>query len=295
VPASPPVEGKVISSVEQASVLLFWFALALYVGATVLYAYQFILKRAKVAWWARFLTGSGFILQTLSIGAHSIVSHGTKFTGQNQLILASWALVLMYFVMEHVIRIKIYGAFLIPVAMILMAIAQVIGRTGAGTSLTPVQLGQLDDWRIAFHVALVVFGNAGFAFGSVSSALYLIQGAQLKRHKSSRFGRRLPSLATLQQVARRSISLAYPIYSAGLAMGVLRAIEVDVAGWWQDARVMSAGVVWLVYGVYLILVYRHDVSGKKTAWVSLAGFVLVIAVGILARTLPVGFHVFGLS
>ena len=50
---------------EQASLVLFWFALALYVCATVLYAYQFVLKRPSVGWWARFFTGAGFICQTL--------------------------------------------------------------------------------------------------------------------------------------------------------------------------------------------------------------------------------------
>ena len=93
----------------KASAVLFWFALALYVGATVLYAYQFVLRRSKVGWWARFLTGAGFICQTLSIGAHSIATHGTQLTGANQLMLASWALVLLYFVMEHIIKIKVYG------------------------------------------------------------------------------------------------------------------------------------------------------------------------------------------
>ena len=91
----------------QISVVLFWFAMALYIVATVLYAYQFVLKHPRVGWWARFATGAGFICQTLSIGARSITTHGTQLTGANQLLLASWALVLLYFVMEHLIRIKI--------------------------------------------------------------------------------------------------------------------------------------------------------------------------------------------
>ena len=110
----------------QASEVLFWFALALYIGATVLYAYQFVLRRSQVGWWARFLTGAGFITQTLSIGAHSIATKGTQLTGANQLMLASWALVLLYFVMEHVIKIKVYGTFLIPVAVVLMGASQVV-------------------------------------------------------------------------------------------------------------------------------------------------------------------------
>ena len=128
----------------QSSVVLFWFALALYIAATVLYAYQFVLKRPKVGWWARFLTGAGFICQTLSIGAHSIATHGTQLTGANQLMLASWALVLLYFVMEHLIKIKIYGTFLVPVAMLFMGASQILGGFMEPATLTDVEQMQLD-------------------------------------------------------------------------------------------------------------------------------------------------------
>lgn len=279
---------------QQASLVLFWFAFALFIGATVLYAYQFVLRRQKVSWWARFLTGAGFICQTLSIGANSIASGGTVFTGQNQLVLASWALVLLYFVIEHVLRIRAYGAFLIPVAVVLMVAAQIVGGPSAGYELTPDQLALVDDWRIAFHVGLIIFANAGFAFGAVSSALHLYQNAQLKRHKTSKVSRRLPSLATLQNVARRAIALAFPVYSAGLALGVVRAMQTDVGLWWADARVMMSGVVWVTFALYLVLVYRHEISSRAASWVAVLGFVFVVILAILARTLPTGFHVFGL-
>ncbi len=278
---------------EQASLVLFWFALCLYVGATVLYAYQFVLRRGKVSWWARFLTGAGFICQTLSIGANSMVHGTTVFTGENQLILAAWALVLLYFVMEHVLRIRAYGAFLVPIAVVVLIVAQLTGNAATTYSLTDEQFRQIQGYGIAFHVALIVFANAGFAFGSVSNALYLYQSTQLKNRKSSKLSRRLPSLATLQQVAHRAISFAYPIYTAGLTLGVIRAIQTDVSGWWQDPRVMVSGLVWITYGAYLMAVYRHNVSSRFSAWLSIAGFVFVVVVAILARTVPVGFHVFG--
>ena len=279
---------------EQASVVLFWFALALYVGATVLYAYQFVLRRSSVGWWARFFTGAGFICQTLSIGANSIAHHGTSLTGPNQLMLASWALVLLYFFMEHLIRIKIYGTFLIPVAVVLMSVAQIVGGFTGQVDLPAVQAAQLASWRVAFHVALIVFANAGFAFGAVSAMLYLWQESQLKKHRSNIVTRRLPSLATLQAVARRSISFAFPVYTAGLLLGILRAIEENVSAWWFDPRIMMAGIVWLTFGVYLTLVYRHNVSTRTSSWVAVLGFVLVVIVAIIARTVQGGFHVFGL-
>jgi ABC-type transport system involved in cytochrome c biogenesis permease subunit len=279
--------------VSQASVVLFGFALALYIAATVLYAYQFVLKRSSVGWWARFLTGAGFICQTLSIGAHSIATHGTQLTGANQLMLASWALVLLYFVMEHIIRIKVYGAFLIPVAVVFMAAAQILGGFLPPAALTSVQSAQLDSWRVAFHVALIVFANAGFAVGAVSAGIYLFQEGKLKSHTSNIVTRRLPSLATLQMISRRAISFSFPVYTAGLLLGILRAVETSVDQWWFDLRIMLAGFVWLVFGTYLVLVYRQNVTNRTASWVAVGGFVLVIIVAILARTVPVGFHVFG--
>lgn len=278
---------------SQTSVVLFWFAMALYIAATVLYAYQFVLKRSKVGWWARFLTGAGFICQTLSIGSHSMATHGTQLNGPNQLMLASWALVLMYFVMEHLIKIKIYGAFLVPVAVVFMAASQIMGGIMEPAQLSDVQAMQLDSWRVAFHVALIVFANAGFAFGAVSSGIFLFQEGKLKSHTSNIVTRRLPSLATLQTISRRAISFSFPVYTAGLLLGILRAVELGVDQWWFDARIMMSGFVWAIFGTYLVLVYRQNVSTRTSSWVALFGFVLVVVVAIIARTVPVGFHVFG--
>jgi ABC-type transport system involved in cytochrome c biogenesis permease subunit len=274
---------------------MFWFAFACYVAATVLYAYQFFLRRQKVGWWARFATGAGFILQTLSVGVNSVANDGTPLTGANQLVLASWALVLLYFVMEHLLRIRAYGAFLVPVAVVAMAVAQFVGGGGEGSLVPPdaTIANQLNSWGVGFHVALVVFANAGFAVGSVSAMLYLFQEQQLKSHRTSVVGRRLPSLAMLQTVSRRAVALAFPVYTAGLSLGVIRAVQVDVGGWWMDPRIMMSGIVLLTYGVYLTFVYRHEVSGRTTAWMAVVGFVFVVVLAVIARTLPVGFHVFG--
>lgn len=278
----------------QASIVLFWFSLSLYIGATVLYAYQFVLRRAKTGWWARFLTGAGFLCQTLSIGANSIANDGTPLTGPNQLMLASWALVLMYFVMEHVIKIKIYGAFLIPIAVLFMGSAEIIGGFMSPATLSAVQVQQLDSWRVTFHVALIVFANAGFAFGAISSALYLFQAGQLKSHRSSIITRRLPSLSTLQTMARRAVLFSFPVYTAGLLLGILRAIEERVEQWWFDPRIMLSGVVLMTFAVYLVLVFRRNASTRTSSWVAVAGFVFVAALAVIARTIPVGFHLFGL-
>ena len=276
-------------------VLTMWFAMALYSGATVLYAYHFLSKRASFSWYATFLTGAGFILQTASIGLHSSSTEGSRLYGPYSIVLAAWALVLVYFVVEHLIHLKVYGTVLVPLALVLLLIAQLMGAGRAAGALPPMEAALLESWRVAVHVALIVFANAGFAIGAAASITYLALEAQLKRHRTSTLFRRLPSLAQTDLVARRAIAWAFPAYTAGLVLGVLRAIETDVAGWWADPRVMMSGLVWVVFALYLYLHYGRGVSGKTTAYIAIVGLVFVIALSLTARLVPMGFHVFGVA
>lgn len=279
---------------EQASVIAFWFATALYAAATVLYAYYFLDRRRSLSWYATFTTGAGFLMQTASIGLRSVSTDGTVLTGPNSLVLAAWALVLVYFLVEHVVRIKVYGAVLVPISAVLLMLAQLLGvNSAASASLTAVQETQLESWRVGIHVALIMFANAGFVVGAAASMLYLVQERQLKAHRTSVLFKRLPSLAQTDDLARRSIVLAYPAYTAGLVLGTIRAVETDVEAWYLDPRVMLAGIVWAVFGVYLYLRYRSGASSKQVAFLAMAGFVLVVVLAVIARTLPRGFHVFG--
>lgn len=279
---------------EQAAVVCYWFGMALYLVATVLYAYHFVTKRALFSWYATFATGAGFLAHTASIGLHWGATGRTPITGDfNSLSLAAWTLVLIYFVVEHLVKLKLYGAVLVPLAVVAMALGQIL-QGSENFELSQAQLSQLDSWRVAMHVALIMIANAGFAVGAAASGVYLLQGAQLKKQKSSALMKRLPSLTQTQDLARRSIMLAYPIYTAGMLLGIVRAIEFELAYWWFDPRVMMSGVVWAIFGSYLLLHYRRGASGKLLARLALVGLVTVIVLAVLARTLPTGFHIFGL-
>jgi ABC-type transport system involved in cytochrome c biogenesis permease subunit len=282
--------------VQQLSIITFWFAIAFYIGATVLYGYFFVDKRRTLSWYATFLTGAGFLCHTASIGLRSVGTHGTQMAGANSLVLAAWTLVLVYFVVEHFIRLKVYGTVLVPVSAVLLMSAQVLGvNSGAVVALNATQIQQLDNWRVGIHVAVIMLANAGFAVGGAASAVYLTQETQLKRHRASTLLRRLPSLAQTDLIARRAIVWSYPAYSAGLLLGITRAIETAGSGWWADPRVLMAAVVWVVFGVYLVLRYERGISGRRSAWIAIAGLVCVVVLSIVARTVPAGFHIFGIG
>ena len=272
-------------------VLSMWVSLAALAGATVLYAFYFMSKRPQLSWYATFLTGLGFLSLTASVGLHSSAAEGSRLYGPYSIVLAAWALVLVYFVVEHLAKLKVYGTVLVPLALLGLVVAQLMG---AGAPVKPpgaAELALLDGWRVTVHVVLIVFGNALFFIGAVASGAYLGLERQLKGHRTSTLFKRLPSLAQTDLIARRAIAIGFPVYTGGLLLGVLRAVEIDVAGWWADPRVLVAGVVWALFGGYLHLQYRHG-AARAAARLALVGVVLVIALAILARVVPAGFHVF---
>jgi ABC-type transport system involved in cytochrome c biogenesis permease subunit len=277
----------------QAAIALYWLTMALYVVAVVLYVYYFLEKRASFSFYARLLTGVGFIAHTAAIGIRSVLTHGTQLAGPNSLVLTAWALVLVYFVVEHLIKLKVYGVVLIPVATALLLIGQIMGANTATAGITPADLRPLLNGLIGVHVLLVVFANAGFAVAAASSAVYLIQEAQLKSHRQNIMLRRLPSLAAADRLARRIVAWSLPAYAVGLTLGIVRAVETHQAQWWFDPRVMLAGVTFVIFAIYLYLRQRTSVSGRRAAWVTIAGFVLVVVNAVVARTVASGFHIFG--
>ena len=268
-----------------------WVSLAAFAGATVLYAFYFMSKRPQLSWYATFMTGLGFLSLTASIGLHSSAAEGSRLYGPYSIVLAAWALVLVYFIVEHLAKLKVYGTVLVPLALIGLIAAQLMG---AGAPVKPpgaAELALLEGWRVTVHVVLIVFGNALFFIGAVASGAYLGLERQLKGHRTSTLFKRLPSLAQTDLIARRAIAIGFPVYTGGLLLGVLRAVETDVAGWWADPRVLLATVVWALFGGYLHLQYRRG-AARTAARLALVGMVLVIALAIVARVVPAGFHVF---
>lgn len=260
-----------------------------YAAATVLYGYYFVDKRHQLSIYATVATGVGFVTHTVSIGLRWYETGSFPFQGPfESLTIAAWALVLIYFIVEHFSNIKVMGIVLVPVALVLLVIANLTFRAPGG-EVAEV----LDSWRVGIHVVLIMLANAGFAIGGVASLLYIVQESQLKSHRTNVLFRRLPSLATTDRLARKAIAWAFPAYTAGILLGTVRAAEFDVEGWYLDPRVLLAFVVWFAFGSYLVLRSRQRIAGRAAAFLAIAGMSVAIVLGVVARTLPEGFHIFG--
>lgn len=273
---------------ERFVLLFFWLAVMLYTAASVLYVYFFVTKRRMMSVLATACTGSGFILHTIAIGLRTYSIGHLPIAGTFQsLVLMTWFMVFVYFAVEHVFRLKTLGTVLVPLAAILLVFAWT--RYEAPSGLASI----LQSGFIFLHVPVVFVAYGGLTVGMGSSIAYLIQQSQIKKRHVNILFRRLPSLDVLDMIALRSITFALPFLTVGLMLGIARAIKAGVPNWPLDPVVLLAGLTWLVYSAYLALRNFADWSGKRAAWLALAGFVPLLVTRLTVIADLAAFHRFG--
>jgi ABC-type transport system involved in cytochrome c biogenesis permease subunit len=209
------------------------------------------------------------------------------------LLVLSWLLVVFYLYLALRHSDLALGVFLLPV---------VLGLVGTAWWLVDRSPRSLPD-VIAFwgmvHGGLLAFGTVAVIAAFVAGLMYLVQGHRLKaKHRPAR-GLRLPSLERLEAFNRQSITLAFPLLTLGLMLGLGLAVyqrRVDAAVVLHDPKVVSTLVTWFLFAVLLHARYRPELRGRKIAYLTIVafGFLLFTLVGV--QLLPVeSWHGPGLS
>jgi ABC-type uncharacterized transport system permease subunit len=82
-----------------------------------------------------------------------------------------------------------------------------------------------------------------------------------------------PSLVTLESLAARTVAFALPVLTLGMAAGFARIRH----GSELDPLIVLTVLTWAVYGAFLVLRYGARWRGRRAAYMTLAGFALVVA------------------
>lgn len=272
----------------------YWIAFIVLLMASAVYVIEVVRKRPFSVPTARILSLVAWLALTASIGFTSVYHEGTHLSGSNMLVLLAWAMVLAYFFIGHIMKFHRYGSLFVPVSALLLFIAQVLAPARGDFAPYPEFVtAQMDSTMIAYHVLLITFGNALLLIGSLAAGLYLFQSNALRSKNPRDWLKSLPPLANIEKLWVRVLSVGLPIYFAGQILGVTRAINVDAQAWFLDVRIILSGAVLIVFSLALLLYYRAQTDTVMIARIVLFGAALIIVLMVLARTLPIGFHVFG--
>ncbi|MBX3414931.1 MAG: cytochrome c biogenesis protein CcsA [Pirellulales bacterium] len=225
--------------------------------------------------------GAGLLAQTIFLAqraAQTAVPLSSEF---DWYLVAAWLLVVLYLYLMYYHPRAPLGLFLLPVVLALIGIAAYVAdRHPFPETRASLVWGSL-------HGVLLLLGTVTLIVGFVTGVMYLV-GAYRLKHKlppTRRF--QLPSLEWLQRMNGRSIGLAVIL----LGLGVLSGAVLNVVNHskqaeyvpWNDPVIVSSLVLvgWLVAVTVFNTFYKPARTGRKTAYLTLASFVLlVLALGI---------------
>ena len=249
--------------------LLFWPALLAYGEAAVAYAGD--VRRPGLAgrlgtWGVRI----GWLVQTSLLVFQAVRADGFPWTTwASSLNLFVWLVVGAYLIWGCRARYRLLGVAVMPVAASLLVLSHAGGGTGAAAR------SHYSDVFLVLHVGLVLAAFAGFTLAAALAGLYLWQERRLKGRAATVLRLRPPSLVTLDVLTARTIAVALPALTLGIAVGLAR---LSSDGERLDALMVTTLLTWLVYGSYLVLRYEAGWRGRRAAYLALAGFALVVVV-----------------
>ena len=247
--------------------LLIWPALIGYGEAAVAYAGD-ARRPGRLGPLGTWGVRLGWLAQTGLLIAEAVSADGFPWgTWAGSLNLFVWLVVSAYLIWGCKPRYRLLGLAVMPLAVLLLALSYAAGGIGDADT------GSYSTLFLAVHVGLVLAGLAGLTLAAGLAALYLWQERLLKHRSSAILRFRAPSLAGLDDLAGRTIAVALPVLTLGMAAGFARVRDRSDF----DLLIGLTVVTWLVFGAYLALRYRWGWRGRRAAYVVLFGFVLVIA------------------
>lgn len=95
----------------------------------------------------------------------------------------------------------------------------------------------------------------------------------------------------IDEISYRAIAIGYPIFTLGaLVFAMIWAAEAWGRFWGWDPKEVWALIVWLYYSAYLHLRLSRGWIGTKSAWMAVAGFVIVLITLVFVNLVIAGLH-----
>jgi ABC-type transport system involved in cytochrome c biogenesis permease subunit len=255
--------------------------LAFYAAACVAYVWHFARRQPVVGRAATTLLGLAALAHTFVIGMETMQAGQIPITGATSAISTFvWLLALSYLYTEMTTNERAMGTFIAPLLVALQAIPAV--RPGVD-SPPPVLRGPL----FSLHVSSLMCAYASFALACMIGVTYVLLFKEIKAKHLGFFYARLPSLQVLDSMNQRAITLGWIFLTVGLVVGVIWTSNArgDAAGIADprvqaisllDPKIFVALVCWLVYSFEVFAARRIGWGGRRAAYLSAIGFVIVL-------------------
>ena len=263
--------------------------LSLYAVAVVVYAIHFAKRQVSVGRAATTLLLLGVLAHTFVIGMQTMEVRHVPFSNTSTAVSSFvWLLALSYLYLEVTTDERAMGVFIVPILVGL----QTIPAFNPGIDIRDPVLDSPWFW---VHVTSLLFAYATFALAAMLGLTYVLQFKEIKKKHLGYFYERLPSLHVLDAMNSRAVAVGWLFLTIGVVVGVVWAAQALAlspnnsnlrAMSLQDPKIFIAVLTWAVYSFAMFARKTLGWTGRRAAWLSAVGFVIV-----LLNFLPVSYFV----
>lgn len=225
------------------------------------------------------------ILHFISMAVYTASTRHVPIHNLSQsLSMAAFALGCMFLFFQFKFDLKILGVFASVLLSVIMVVVLVLPDAPAE------KIAILKGFWFYAHIILVFAGDASLALACGAGILYLLQEKGIKTKSPGFFFKRLPSLDFLDSVGYACLTTGFALLTIGLVTGFIYAKTIWGRFWsWDPKEVFSIGT-WLVYAALLHFRLYSGWHGRKSAIMTIIGFVIIIFTFLGVNMLLGGHH-----
>jgi cytochrome c-type biogenesis protein CcsB len=290
---------------SQISLFFIYGAMAVYTLAFLVFASHLArLSSEKVA-----KSGSASKLERVGISLMilAVILHGTgvmlrgiaasrvPWANMYEFSITGSLVVVMIFLFALIIRdLRLLATFVSGFTLLIL---------GAATSIFYVEVRSLmpalQSYWLVIHVMVAVLATAFFNIAAALSITYLFKTAKWVETSKVKFVvtfRRIlalfPSIEKLERMAYRFNIIGFILWSFTLIAGAIWAERAWHRYWGWDTKEVWTFIIWTIYAGYLHANATRGWSGKRSAWLSLVGFLAILFNFTIVNLYFKGLHVY---
>ena len=278
---------------------LFGICMLAYLLSAAFYLGLLIFKQPRAGQIGMLLALAGVVVQTAAIGLRWYESyqlghgHAPLTNMYESLVFFAWCTTLLYLYLEYRYKARVVGAFVLPCAAVAMAYASFSDRID--DRINPLIPALQSNWLIA-HVVTCFIGYGAFAVAGGLGLMYLLKQRSTGRNApADTIVGNLPELRIIDDLTHKTIVFGFLWLSAGIITGAVWANEAWGTYWSWDPKETWSIITWFLYASTLHARFTRGWSGRRIAWLAIAGFFAVFFTYFGVNFLLSGLHSYGSS
>lgn len=266
---------------------VYYVAIGAYLISTCLYIGYLLSKNKIVGYGATGIAIIGLIANFSALVMRYLITGHAPFTNMYE-YSTSFALgvVGIYLYAEFRYKFKVAGAFVMPIALFLIASTLMLRLPTDPGNLPPA----LQSNWLTWHVVFAIISYGAYAFSCGAAIMFLWKDNMEKAKSKSFFNKELPAAHILDELSYRFITFAFPFISLVIITGAIWAEYAWGRYWSWDPKETWSLITWLVYAAYLHARFTYGWKGRRAAWMAVFGFLTVLFTYYGVNILLPGLH-----